>query len=464
MITVVKILIKPDRYPKFAEYADRDSAQAKLLYNAAMFRLRQTFTGWDKENRTDHEEEVFAEIAHTQTVYPSFKAKRVLNYNALDKIMRANQNADFYAGMPMQSAQHVVRQAVEAFKDWLKALKTYKKKPSAFTGRPKMPGYKKSDKSTFFITNQDAVLYPVKDGNGSVLPDQMRLKLPGMKKEDQLILHGISNAVKLKQVTIKPLYGCYMIALTVETNANVSVLTGCSEKAGLDLGTDNIAALACTDRTSVVYKGGAVLSENRWFAKKKADAVSAITCGHKHMHAESAYLDRLSLNHEMRTTNFMHQCSRKIVSWCVKHKVSTLVIGRNKQWKQKADMGKVGNQRFVSVPHYQLIQMIEYKAAIAGIRIIEQEESYTSRADISAMDHIPVYGDPKADSPYTFSGRRVQRGLYRTHEGYTINADCNGAANILRKAIPGAWEGINDFRFLGLPEAMSYQQIIGSAA
>lgn len=32
-----------------------------------------------------------------------------------------------------------------------------------------------------------------------------------------------------------------------------------------------------------------------------------------------------------------------------------------------------------------------------------------------------------------FSGRRIYRGLYKAADGTTINADVNGAANILRK-------------------------------
>ena len=202
-----------------------------------------------------------------------------------------------------------------------------------------------------------------------------------------------------------------------------------------------------------------MLSENRWFAKKRADAVSMITKGHTHLRAESAHLNRLSLHHSMRNRNFMHQCSRKIIDWCRKHQVGVLVIGRNKLWKQHTNMGKQNNQKFVSVSHYQLIELIAFKATSAGIRVIEQEESYTSKADVTAADPIPVYG--KKDD-CTFSGSRVERELYRTWKGYCINADCNGAANILRKAIPNAWKGVTDFRFLGFPESISYKKIIGS--
>ena len=63
----------------------------------------------------------------------------------------------------------------------------------------------------------------------------------------------------------------------------------------------------------------------------------------------------------------------------------------------------------------------------------EQEESYTSKASFLDLDEIPIYN---ADNPYTgtFSGRRIKRGLYRSANGTLINADVNGAANILRKS------------------------------
>ena len=48
-------------------------------------------------------------------------------------------------------------------------------------------------------------------------------------------------------------------------------------------------------------------------------------------------------------------------------------------------------------------------------------------------DVIPVYND---DNPkyYLFSGRRINRGMYRTESGKHLNADVNGALNILKKS------------------------------
>ncbi len=145
-----------------------------------------------------------------------------------------------------------------------------------------------------------------------------------------------------------------------------------------------------------------------------------------------------------------NKISTEIVRYCVAHHRDS-VIGVNKLWKQKSNIGRKNNQNFVSVPHFQLRQMIEYKALRAGIDVIEQEESYTSKADITASDYMPVY--ERKFRP-VFSGRRIERGLYLCKEGYCINADCNGAANILRKAIPDAWKNVSDFHFLSTPESI----------
>ncbi|NET91346.1 MAG: transposase, partial [Kamptonema sp. SIO1D9] len=59
------------------------------------------------------------------------------------------------------------------------------------------------------------------------------------------------------------------------------------------------------------------------------------------------------------------------------------------------------------------------------------EESYTSQASFLDDDFLPTYGGkPISWKP---SGKRINRGLYRSGNGSSINADCNGAANILKK-------------------------------
>ena len=447
-----------DKYPEDFEQMEKDLLLSKNLYNAALFRIRQVFTGWDKEQRTENEEEVFREVRAMQAAYPKVKVRRMLSYRALDAIMRANRNPDFFAGLSMQTAQRVLKEAVTAFKAWLFSLKEYRRAPEKYTGKPCMPKYLKNDRHTFYVTNQDAVLYPVYRGMGAAgrtgtdreAPgryDGMELKLPLIK--ERLYLRHIAPGSILKEVQVKPYYGKILLVLVLETE-DLPVNGEKPRLAGIDFGTDNIAAIVSTDHASRIYKGGAVLSKNRDFHKRKAEAAGIITKGTERKHADSARLRRLSLHHDCFMKDMMHKISTDIVRYCAEHDVGTIVMGVNRGWKQGSDMGNVNNQNFTGIPHDRLRKMIMYKAAREGIRVMEQEESYTSKADITAMDFIPIYG--RENGNVGFSGKRIKRGLYSCSAGYAVNADCNGAANILRKAVPDAWEGTEDFRFLATPE------------
>ncbi|MBQ6756102.1 MAG: transposase, partial [Oscillospiraceae bacterium] len=231
-----------------------------------------------------------------------------------------------------------------------------------------------------------------------------------------------------------------------------------TNKAVIDFGIDNIATIVTTDGSSKVYKGGAIISENRLFAKEKAKATAIITKGTKRKHAASKHLDYLSCKHDCFMLDQLHKISRSIVDYCVAHEVGTLVIGKNVNWKQEVNLGKVNNQNFVSIPHAKLEMLIRYKAELEGIEVIVQEESYTSKADVTVNDEIPFYKDGQTIN-VAFSGRRIKRGLYRTASGLVINADCNGAANILRKAYPDVWNTITDFSFLAHPESVNFKKL-----
>ena len=458
-------VLSKEKYPEIFGWMEKNLHLSKNLYNAALFRIRQVFTGWEKRVRTENEAEVFGEVRIMQAAYPKVKVGRVLSYRALDAIMRANGNPDFYAGLPMQTAQRVLKEAVTVFRAWLKSLKEYKRAPGRYTGKPCMPKYLKNDRHTFYITNQDAVLYPVcrtmknrgaekTDRDEAKGHDGMELKLPLIK--ERLYLRHLGPGSTLKEVQVKPYYGKLLLVLVLERE---DIPSG-REKlhcAGIDFGTDNIAAIVSTDQASRIYKGGAVLSANRIFHKKKAEATGIITKGKRYKHADSARLRRLCLRHDCFVKDMMHKVSTDIVRYCVEHEVGMIVMGVNRGWKQEIDMGKANNQNFMGIPHDRLRKMITYKAAREGIRTVEQEESYTSKADITAGDPMPVYG--REEGKAVFSGRRKKRGMYVCSAGYVINADCNGAANILRKAFPEAWEGTKDFRFLARPETAGFEEL-----
>lgn len=428
------------------DYCDDLSRKSKLLYNASLFRIRNIFTGYEKEHRTDNEEDIFCEVHALQDVHPQIHVRKVISYNHLEKLMRVTENPDFFIGLPMQTAQAMVKQAVTDFKNWLASLREYKKHPEKFLGRPKIPHYKKQDLATVIITNQDAVLYPSETG--------VSLKLPIIKK--RLSFSNISEHAFLKEVRIKPYHGRFLFCLTFEEPEPV-IETSMPYTCAIDFGIDNFAAIVCDDGSSAIYKGGAVLSDTQWFHKQKAMYISILTNGHKNRYATSKRLADLSYHHANFVKDQCHKISRSIIDFCVDHYAGTLIFGVNPLWKQNSRIGKINNQKFVSMPIAFLRAMITYKALNAGIKIIEQEESYTSKADITTKDYIPTYRVD--DENAQFSGIRIKRGLYRCADGTILNADCHAAANIMRKAVPDIWDRTTDFSFLTSPKVYGFHEL-----
>lgn len=119
--------------------------------------------------------------------------------------------------------------------------------------------------------------------------------------------------------------------------------------------------------------------------------------------------------------------SRQIVDTLVRRRIGTLVVGYNAGWKQNSDMGKKNNQKFVQMPFARLADYLRYKCEMIGIDFVVHEESYTSKCDALALESIGKHEE--------YLGRRVKRGLFRSSTGKVINADQNGALNILRKVV-----------------------------
>ena len=448
MHLVRRIVINKYRYPELYAYLDKHSSLACNLYNASLFRIRQIFTGYAKEKRTPNETEIFMDVRRLESAYPSIKVKPFIGYHHLEKLMRVTQNPDFFGGLPMQSAQAIVKQACTDFSNWLKAIKDFKLHPDKYLGRPKMPDYKKTGSHiTYTISNQDAVI-----DNGK---QNAWLKLPLMKGY-RFDIGNTPFDARLAECKVKPYYGRYMLTLTFSINHMIRKPDH-PNIAGVDFGSHNIAAIVSTDGTSKLYKGGAVMAENQFFAKRRADLVSQVTHGHKNYCPTTKRLNNLSVHHDCFLKDQCHKISRDLIRYCVTHKVGTIVLGVNKAMKQNMDIGRMSNQMFYGMPMLQLREMIIYKASLSGITVIEQEESYTSMADCTNNDPIPVYGVNDDDA--VFSGHRFSRGLYRCHDGSIINADLNGAANILRKAYPNAFINREDFSFMNHPEVSGFHEL-----
>lgn len=83
MLNAIPMVISKESFEQIFTFAEDNSALAKNLYNAALFRIRQVFTGWNKTKRTDLEQLVFDELKQTEAVYKSFKPRHVLSYHSV---------------------------------------------------------------------------------------------------------------------------------------------------------------------------------------------------------------------------------------------------------------------------------------------------------------------------------------------------------------------------------------------
>jgi len=391
-------------------YADNYAHLAKNLYNAALFLLRNNYTAFGKENLTPNEISVREELAGC-----GIEPKRYLSYFTLEKVMRKTSNPDFFSGLPMQTAQQELRRAADDFSNWIKALNAWYKDPSKFLGKPKMPGYKKADITAFKFTNQDAVLR-----NG-------RLKLPRTKLT---LKTPLREERRLKEVIVTPEYDGFDFLLVYEL-PDPSPAKG-SHAAAIDFGVNNIVTIVSDEGTSAIFKIRPEKAENQFFNKEKARLSSALTKGHSQMSVKSNELSRLSNHRKLFLRDCQHKIAKRVVEFCLANEVGTLALGYNKGQKQRSDMGKSNNQAFVMLPIAGLMNTISEKATASGIKVVMQEESYTSKASFLDHDEIPVYGN-ECGTP-VFSGSRIHRGLYRAKDGTLLNADINAAANILRKA------------------------------
>jgi putative transposase len=116
-----------------------------------------------------------------------------------------------------------------------------------------------------------------------------------------------------------------------------------------------------------------------------------------------------------------------IKKYCIKNKIGKVICGYNETWKQNINIGKINNQKFNSIPYYLFKQKLENKLNEIGIEFEIQEESYTSKCSFIDEEIIKEHD--------VYVGKRIKRGLFKTRDGILINADINGAGNIMRKNV-----------------------------
>ena len=162
-------------------------------------------------------------------------------------------------------------------------------------------------------------------------------------------------------------------------------------------------------------------------AKRVARRQARMRAAKKAKKFSSKRLESLRRKSWNKLMDYMHKSSSELVNRLVSNNTSTLFIGKNKGWTQEVNLGRVVNQMFVAMPIAVFLEMVAYKCRKCGIRVVYVQESYTSKC--SFLDGESICHHDR------YLGKRVKRGLFRSADGTLINADLNGALNIMRKAI-----------------------------
>ena len=198
--------------------------------------------------------------------------------------------------------------------------------------------------------------------------------------------------------------------------------------ASIDLGINNLATLTSPEFNPRIYNGKPLKSINQFANKKIAEHQSLL----KNKQYTSNKIDYIRMKRDYKINDYLQKTAKELVNYLVSQTITTLIVGKNKGWKQNTNIGKKNNQNFNNIPFYKFENKLKYLCKENGINYYEQEESYTSKSSFLDNDDLPIY-DKSQNKKYIFSGKRIKRGLYQTKDNKYINSDVNGSLNILKK-------------------------------
>ena len=340
-----------------------------------------------------------------------FNLGNFLSYYDLDFILK---NHECYKNLPAQTSQQILKLVIKNWKSYFRAKREWNMNKFKFKRVPKIPKYKRKDgESIVIFTNQNA---RIKDDGYLHFPTKCELK-------------PVKTRIKkFQQVRIIPLGDKYKIEIIHEKEAKDLGLNK-DAVVSIDLGLNNlITAVNNKGLKPFIVKGGNVKSVNHYYNKQLARYRSIES--KKSNFVDTKRIRKLHLKRNNKIIDHLHKISKNVIKYCKENDIGTVVIGYNEAWKQKCNIGRVNNQKFVQIPFHKLFQQIAYKGKVIGIDVVLIDESYTSKCSFLDGEEI------KKHSKY--AGKRVKRGLFKSHNGTIINADVNAGYNIMKKAFPNS--------------------------
>ena len=350
-----------------------------------------------------------------------FKNKKYLSYNENYKMLKNSEN---YKKLNSNMAQQILKEVDGSFKSFFGLLKLAKN-GQYDNKKIKLPKYLAKDAFTTlvigFVRLKDDMLIIPYSNSFRKTHEEIAIKLPPVLK-----------GKKIKEIRIIPKqYSRYFeIQYTYEVKEIKRKLNR-ENGLGIDLGIDNLCTCVTNNGASFLIDGRKLKSINQYYNKINAK-LQSIKDKQK-IERTTLRQKRIARKRNNRIEDYLSKAARIIINYCLNNDIGKLVLGYNEDFQRNSNIGSINNQNFVNIPYGKLRDKLIYLCKLYGIEFKLQEESYTSKASFFDGDEIPIY-DKENLQEYIFSGKRIKRGLYQTSVGKLINADCNGALNILRKS------------------------------
>lgn len=352
-----------------------------------------------------------------------FQEKQYLRYESNYHELKNSEN---YRLLNSNMAQQTLKDVDLMFKSFFASIKLAKHGKYSFK-HIRLPNYLPKNGYSCLIIAQ----FSIKDNNVLTIPYSNTFKRRHETKIQVKIPKILENK-KIKEIRIIPKFNArfFEIQYTYEIQEeNIELNT--NNALAIDLGVNNLCTCVTNTGKSFIIDGRKLKSINQFFNKQNAMLQSIKDKQNIKKQTKQQFL--ISRKRKNRVDDYISKTCRYIINYCLSNDIGTLVIGYNQSFQNKTNLGKKNNQIFTQLPFGKIREKLEYLCKRYNINYILQDESYTSKASFFDNDELPLYN---ADNPqtYEFSGKRINRGLYRTKNGYCFNADCNGALNILRKS------------------------------
>ena len=405
---------------------------ANSLINESVYHTRQTHYA-----RLEQLGEAFTTYWRGDQLCYGWKTYKCnTTYNELDRVLKGSPH---YKAMAAQSAQQTLKTVGESITSYNKLVNLYYK---GEVDRPSLPKYRKRGGLAAVTFPRQALTYR----DGCFSPSISRETKSHLLVDIALPLPEFIDSDWVKEVRVRPYLGELWIDWVIDDGKQpieFNPSLDYNQAWSFDHGGTNWLTGVSSRGQSLIIDGRKLKSMNQGYCR----LVAKYKQGKPELYWD-ANLDRVQLKRNNQMRDAINKAARFIINQCLNDRVGNLVIGWNQGQKNGSNMGKLGNQNFVVIPTGRLLDRLKQLCPEYGIILKITEEAYTSTASYLDGDSLYKYGE-KADATepsshggshahqappgWKPSGQRVKRGLYKTRAGLLLNADCNGAANIMRK-------------------------------